>query len=542
MSTPKSVNLAALNTHLQLGYQHLRSEQLEQAKNSALQLTPYGNHPAVFMFLLEVCWAEHASEHELQPLLKSVVATAESAELLLVAADFLQRTGCYAAARNYVQQAMAHSKAQPGRLAALAGICAEMEDYVLAAQLWYEASLAEPQNLYFKHQLVLTLFFLNRIDDAELLLIELLKLVPTNGSLLHLRSTLKKVTTGKNNIDELKTLLLATQPSSKDRIGICFALAKELEDSAMWQESFHYLAEGAALKRSALSYDVQNELNSFQAIAKSYDAEICSSVSEVNETGAIFVLGMPRTGTTLVERMLNSHAKVASLGEFQYFPKQLVETVIHTTAPATEKGHTLIERSVTADFNRLGLAYMKAANEKSKGAEFHVDKLPFNFMYSGMIAKALPQARLIHLVRDPMDTCYAIFKTLFHQVYSFSYQLDELADYYIGYHNLMLHWQKVLPGKILLVRYEQLVQDTEAEARRLLEFCGLEWQDQVLEFHLQEGASSTASAAQIRQPVHKDSLNKWRQFAKELEPLRQKLEQAGIVDAEGLPISALFTG
>lgn len=540
MSTHQSFTLDALNTQIKLGYQYLRSDQLAQAKDSAAQLSSYSHYPPVFMFLLEVCWAEYASEHELQSLLKSVTSTPESTDLMLVAADFLQRTGCYGAARSYVQLAMPYRQLQPGRTAALAGICGEMEDYPLAAQFWQEASLAEPDNLYFRHQLVLTLFFLNRIDEAQLLLADLLKLLPSNGSLLHLRSTLKKATTEQNHLNELKLQLQTIKQSVKDRIAVCFALAKEAEDLGLWRDSFSYLAEGAALKRSTLNYKVQNELDSFQAIAKSYDAQVCQSVSGIKDASAIFVLGMPRTGTTLVERMLNSHAKVTSLGEFQYFPKQLVETVIHTTAPATQAGHTLIERSVGADFNRLGAAYMKAAREKGAGAEVYVDKLPFNFMYCGMITKALPQAKIVHLLRDPMDTCYAIFKTLFHQVYSFSYQLDELASYYIGYHNLMLHWQSVLPGKILLVRYEQLVQHTESEARRLLEFCGLDWQDEVLEFHLQEGASSTASAAQIRQPVHKDSLNKWRQFATELEPLRKKLQQAGIVDADGQPVSALF--
>lgn len=540
MSTPTPLTLNTLNAQLKHGYQCLRNEQLMQAKITAEQLSAYRHHPAVFMFLLEVCWAEYASEQELQSLLASITTNPDSAELALVAADFLQRTGCYGAARHYLQQVMPHRQLQPGRIAAMAGICAEMEDYLLAAQLWQEACLTEPGNLYFKHQQILTLFFLNRIDEAESLLAELLTLLPANGTLLHLRSTLRKATAEHNHVDELKLQLQSATHQVKDKIGVCFALAKEAEDLALWQDSFRYLAEGAALKRSTLNYNVKTELDSFQAIAKVYDAKVCQSVSGIKDAAAIFVLGLPRTGTTLVERILSSHTKVASLGEFQYFPKQLVETVIHTTAPATQPGHTLIERSVGADFNRLGTNYLKAAAEKSMGAEFYVDKLPFNFMYCGMIAKALPQAKMVHLVRDPMDTCYAILKTLFHQVYSFSYQLEELADYYIGYHNLMLHWQKVLPEKILLVSYEQLVQNTATEAQRLLQFCGLDWQDQVLQFHLQDAASSTASAAQIRQPVHQDSLNKWRQFATELEPLRIKLEQAGIVDAGGKPVSALF--
>jgi len=190
------------------------------------------------------------------------------------------------------------------------------------------------------------------------------------------------------------------------------------------------------------------------------------------------------------------------------------------------------------DFAALGREYLRGAREAADGAEVFIDKMPVNFMYCGLIAKALPRAKIVHLVRDPMDSCYAVFKTLFQQAYFFSYEQQALADYYTAYRRLMRHWQSVLPGRILDLRYEDLVSDTASQARRLLEFCGLDWNDAVLAPNANARPSTTASAAQVREPVHARSVGRWRSFAAGLEPLRQRLQAHGLVDAEGRAVDA----
>jgi hypothetical protein len=164
------------------------------------------------------------------------------------------------------------------------------------------------------------------------------------------------------------------------------------------------------------------------------------------------------------------------------------------------------------------------------GRRYTIDKLPFNFRYCGLIHKALPDAKIVHLVRDPMDTCYAVFKTLFINAYHFSYQLDELAEFYIAYRSTMAHWHDVLPGVIYDVSYEQLVADAATQSRRLLEWCGLPWEEGVLEFHRSRAASTTASTAQVRKPVYRTSVMKWRNFTQELDPVLRRLVTAGLVD------------
>jgi hypothetical protein len=156
--------------------------------------------------------------------------------------------------------------------------------------------------------------------------------------------------------------------------------------------------------------------------------------------------------------------------------------------------------------------------------------LPFNFLYCGLIHRALPQAKIIHVVRNSMDTCYAVYKTLFGQAYPFSYNLDELATYYIAYRKLMAHWHAVLPELILDVAYEDVVADTEAQARLMLAHCGLEWEPQCLDFHESGLVSTTASTVQVRQPVYSSSIEKWRHYQEQLDPLRATLERAAVTD------------
>jgi hypothetical protein len=160
--------------------------------------------------------------------------------------------------------------------------------------------------------------------------------------------------------------------------------------------------------------------------------------------------------------------------------------------------------------------------------------LPFNFLYAGLIHLALPRAKIIDVRRHPMDTCYAVYKQLFKDAYPFSYDLGELGQYYVAYDELMRHWNSVMPGVIHTLHYEAVVADLEGEARRLLAYCGLPWEDQCLRFHENARASTTASALQVRQPLYDTSVGKWRRYAQQLEGLRLQLERAGI-DTAGPP-------
>ena len=188
----------------------------------------------------------------------------------------------------------------------------------------------------------------------------------------------------------------------------------------------------------------------------------------------------------------------------------------------------MVPASLMLDMRELGESYIESTRGITGDTPHFIDKLPFNYLNIGLICLALPQAKIVHVTRDPMDTCYAVFKTLFQRAYPFSYSLDDLGRYFIAYWKLMQHWRSVFPGRMHEVGYETLVNETERESRRLVEFCGLEWEEQLSRFHEHEAPSMTASASQVRQPVYRSSVGKWRNYEKQLRPLFDLLQSAGI--------------
>ena len=247
-----------------------------------------------------------------------------------------------------------------------------------------------------------------------------------------------------------------------------------------------------------------------------------------NNPGPIFIVGMPRTGTTLVERILSQHEHVHSLGEFSLFPQLLGSMANEVMAKNKQSVKNLHDAVMQIDFAELGRRYTDAASEISGGAIVTIDKLPVNFLYCGFIKKALPKAKIVHLCRNSMDTCYAIYKTLFINAYSFSYDLEELANYYISYRQIMDHWHHVMPGQILDIQYEDLVMDAEQVAKRLVEWCGMSFKSDLLNYYQTDSVSTTASAAQIRKPIYTTSVQKWLRVERHLSVLKEKLKASGL--------------
>lgn len=382
-------------------------------------------------------------------------------------------------------------------------------------------------------------FYLNEMDEAAVLLELVLALAPGNGSAMYLRSQLGTQTVENNHVDQLRAVLMRPHIGRQDAFATCFALAKELEDVGEYQESFAALAEGNRIKRGTLQYDVGNDVTAMRNVMTHCTREALDQAAPGDPaTGPIFVLGMPRTGATLVERILGSHSDVMPLGELLDFPAEMSALARQTHARIGATDPNLLRASLEMDFAELGRNYVKAVRPLASGKTYFVDKLPFNFRYCGLIHQSLPNARIIHLTRDPVDTCYSVFKTPFINAYHYSYQLDELAQFYVEYRRTMDHWHAVMPGVIYEVSYEELVADPLVQCRRLLEWCGLPWQDSVLEFHQLRSASTTASAAQVRRPIYRSSVQKWRHFKQELQPVVRRLAAAGLVDGAGNALPA----
>lgn len=381
------------------------------------------------------------------------------------------------------------------------------------------------------YDMAVSRFFSGDFKQAEGDLDLMLTKAPQAGHALYLRATLKRQTREHNHIEDIEARLKAGIKEPQHEAAACYALGKELEDLGESERSFAALRAGAAKKRSTLDYDIHAELASLHAVQQAYTAEVMAEATPGHEgEGAIFIVGMPRTGTTLAERMLVQSGRVQSAGELLDFGRGLAMSA-RARMLADPSLPSSAVASVGIDFAKLGEEYLRGAREAARGAPLFIDKMPINFLYCGMIRKALPKARIIHLVRDPLDSCYAVFKTLFFNSYHFSYDLEELADYFIGYHEMMRHWHTVMPGAILDVRYEDLVTEPERESRRLFDWCGLEWDARVLETSTEKAAFATASAAQVREPVHRRSIHSAAKHREGLAPLIRKLAAAGIISA-----------
>lgn len=370
---------------------------------------------------------------------------------------------------------------------------------------------------------------LGQLDKAEENFDKTVELDPDDYEAYKLRSELRTQTAENNHVESLENVLEAGISDHRGKANICYALAKELEDIGEPGRSFAYLKQGADTRRGQMQYDANRDLATIATIQGAFGAEVFENESAGDSSAEpIFILGMPRTGTTLAERILARHTDIHAAGELTNFAKQMMSLVRSKAAGRELARDDLVQLSTEIDFAKLGAAYVGSTRPFTGHTRHFTDKLPLNYLYVGLIHLALPNAKIINLRRDPMDTCYSVYKNLFVDAYPFSYDLEELAHYYVAYDKLMKHWNDVLPGVIHTVRYEDLVDDVEAESRRLIEYCGLAWQPECLTFYESDEASTTASAAQVRKPVYRSSVGRWRDYQEQLQPVVKILQDAGI--------------
>ena len=395
-----------------------------------------------------------------------------------------------------------------------------------AAAAYAQAAVLEPANPHYLYNLATARIALGELDEAERLLDRVIALAPEDYDAYYNRATLRRQTQAANHIAELERRLAAPLRHPAGEVPLAYALAKEYEDVGEAKKSFAALRHGADARRHMLTYRVEEDVATMEALAAAFDPTVFDRAPPGHgDPRPIFILGLPRSGTTLVDRILSSHSAVTSLGERSDFALSLVRL----TGGGAKAD--LIRRSTTLDFAALGRTYCDAIGAGQGDAARLIDKTPVNFLYLSLIALALPDARIIHLRRNPMDVCYAIYKTLFRMAYPFSYDLADLGRYYLAYDRLMTHWRGVLPGRFLDVDYEELVADQEAVSRRLVAHCGLDWQEACLFFERNASPSLTASAAQARQPIYRSSVGLWKRYAQDLAPLADVL-RAGGVDVE----------
>lgn len=534
---PLTLDRASLERDLRAAYELMRGGRLAEAEALIQRLQQIAPIAAVSLLACDIAAAKSGPRAALEVLAAATARHGPRGDLLLRRAQLLVAVTERAEAVQVARQAAAASPGDPRILHEAANVIMLHGDPAEARPLLLRVCELLPGNPAALYETALCLFYLNETDTAAQLLEQVLERAPGMGTAMHVRAQLRTQQRGSNHVQDLRQRLQRTDLTLNDRILANFALAKELEDVGDYADSFVALETANRLKRGTLQFDVRDEVQAMQDVMTVYTRAALDRIPDGNpEPGPIFIVGMPRTGTTLVERILATGPDTASVGEAMEFPMKMLALAEATQAHDPVAGETLLQASLRMDFAELGRQYVAAVRPLAKGHHRTIDKLPFNFRYCGLIHKALPNAKIVHLMRDPMDTCYAVYKTVFINMYHYSYQLDELAEFYVSYRRTMEHWHAVMPGVICDVSYERLVADPEGESRRLLEWCGLPWHEGVLDFHRSASASTTASSAQVRKPVYRSSVAKWRNVVGGMQPVLQRLVAAGLVDAEGNPL------
>lgn len=343
----------------------------------------------------------------------------------------------------------------------------------------------------------------------------------------YIQSLLKTFTATDPDLKILEGLLeRADEPHmpAEDRIRLHFALGKAWLDAGDDERAFTCIRRGNRLKRATVHYAPRLTAERMTAVANTFTRELLQRFSGSGaghpSEAPVFVIGMPRSGTSLVEQILASHADVHGAGELQTL-RQLVPGVSRLEPePCPPLYPALLSRFSPMDLTRLGLEYVGRVCEQHPQKKRVIDKMPVNFLYAGLIHLILPNARIIHCRRDPVDTCLSCYLRTFTGEVVFSYDLSELGHYYRHYSALMDHWRALLPARCYLeVHYEDIVADLEREARRMVEFCGLPWDEACLSFHQTDRPVRTASAAEVRQPIYRTSVGRWRPYGRHLAPL-----------------------
>jgi tetratricopeptide (TPR) repeat protein len=392
------------------------------------------------------------------------------------------------------------------------------------------ASQLQPNIGRFQEQLAASAVILGKIDEARQIYQSLLAAYPHHQRNHFELSRLQRAT-DDSHIRQMKETLAATDLPAERNIFLHYAIAKELEDLEDWDEAFHhYKLAGDAAHRAAhdAGYRVSQDLAVIDKIM-----EVCtidwlgaagaSDAPDLLQRTPVFVVGLPRTGTTLVERILSSHSRVESVDETTYLPLAIRQAGGRQGGGAIDP--EIIEVAAKAEPELIARSYLGLLEYRLGSSPLFIEKLPENILYLGYIARSFPRAKIVHLQRHPMDACFAMYKQSY---FRFAYSLDDIGQYYLAYHRLSRYWDELLKDRIIKVQYEELVNDLEQQSSILLEMLDLEFEPACVDFHLNRQTSATASAAQVREKAHTRSVNKWRNWERQLQPLRRTLEDAGI--------------
>ena len=405
----------------------------------------------------------------------------------------------------------------------LGSIYSLMGEHGLAKSWFEKATTNRANHPPFMLNMANNLIYHGNTGEAETILHNIIEIQP-NSPQAHWALAGVRKAENHDHIQQMQELLVQQHP--RVQAFYYYGIGKELEDLQKWDDAYSAFDTGATARRKTVEYDEAAEIEMFEFLENKFSEDWLDVGADGNDSSApIFVLGQPRTGTTLVERIISSHSQVHSAGELQQFSLAIRRLSNHKDPKRFSV--KFFEAAMGLDCKKIGALYMESTRRMRGSTPRFVDKLPQNYLLIPLIIRALPNAKIVHLTRDSMDACFASYKQLFADAYLHSYDLEEMARHHCRYRHLMDVWRDRFPGKFFDISYESTVNALEPHARELIHYLDLPWEDACLRFHEQDKAVSTASAVQVREPVHTRSIDRWRKYEKQLGPMLATLKKQG---------------
>ena len=393
-----------------------------------------------------------------------------------------------------------------------------------AIELYKKAIEVNPKFHFAYYNLGIALISIGNFNDAKKNLEEAIKLNPQFSNAHRSLSRITKYDSNNKHFLELKKMYeLIDEKNTIAKIDISFALGKACEDMKDFDNSFFYYQQANLYTRKTINFSIKEEKEKFNEIKSTFDKKLYNNYQNTGYKGSspIFIIGMPRSGTTLIEQILSSHPEVFGCDEVEFLPNVIKKNFGNNNLKLLFEGVLDFKGE---DFYKVGHEYDSLIKSISNNSQRTTDKLPTNFKWVGLIKLILPGAKIIHCTRNPQDNCLSIFKNHFTSgKVNFAYSLNEIVSFYNLYSDLMNYWNELLPNFVATVNYENLINNAEVEIRKLVEFCNLEWSDSCLNFYKNKRPIRTASDVQARSKIYKTSIDSWKNYEKHLKNTFLKL-------------------